>query len=175
MVDGSDFAPRHRLGTQRLTYGAVFAVHDGQAANVRDGFHHTVELRVIQPEALVGQVEFETGDTGRHGLRQYVQCLRVSGVPCGDGHMQSIVHRHAAIGLGLTLLQRLQQRLLRLRLDEVNHRRRAAHRRRDGAAGEIVAADVVPYRHLQVDVRVHPAGENVTARGVEFDRLVGER
>ena len=86
--------------------------------------------------------------------------------------MQAIVHRHVAFGLRLALLQRFQQRLPRLRLDEVDYCRRATQQRRYCAAGKVIGADVLPYWHLQVDMRVYPAGEHVAARGVELDRAV---
>ena len=69
---------------------------------------HSVELRVVEEEALVGQVEFEAGRTRRHDLRQRVQRLWMSGVPGRDGCMETIIYCHAAVGLGAALLQCVQ-------------------------------------------------------------------
>ena len=171
VVDRGDVAMGHCLCAQHLANGIVFAMHDGQPPGVRDGPHSAVESRVVQPQG-VGQVEFKARRASRHDLRQRVQYLWVIGMPCGDGHVQAIVYRHAAIRFSAAFPQRFQQRFLQLWLNEINHCRRAAQRRRDGASDKIVGAGVISHRHLQVDVGINPAGQHVATGSVQFNCAV---
>jgi hypothetical protein len=82
--------------------------------------------------------------------------------------METVVNRYLAVGLGLALPKRLYEPFLRLRLDEIDDGCRAAEGRRDGAGGEVVAADVVASGHLEVDVRVDAAREHIAPGGVDL-------
>ena len=86
--------------------------------------------------------------------------------------MQSVIHRHATIGLGPPVMQRLQQRLARLRIGEVDHRGRASTGGRHRPGFKTVCAGKAAQAHLQVDMTIHAAGNHIAAGRVDGARRV---
>ena len=72
-----------------------------------------------------------------------------------------------AVGLGAALLEGVQQRLLRLGRDKVDHGRRAAAGSGDRAGAEAVGADQAPKRHLQVHMVVDGTWHHIAAGRVD--------
>ena len=141
----------------------VFGVDDGQRAGVAGGLQGQQQLVVGQAQA-VGHVELEaatTGGAGRGGL------LQPGDVARADGHVQAVVDDRAG-GDALPRGQRGQHRLVRSRLHEVNDGRRAAKGRRARAVEEVVGGGEAADGHVQMDVAVDRAGQDVLAGGVDL-------
>ena len=82
-------------------------------------------------------------------------------------HVEAVVDRGLALGLGVPGVEALSQALA-LRLDrEVDDRGRAAERRRAAAGLERVLGEGAPERQLHVGVHVDRAGNDPLARCVE--------
>jgi hypothetical protein len=81
-------------------------------------------------------------------------------------HVQPIIDRHLAAGLGPARCQRFEEWLARLGFGKVDHRRRPAAGGGDGAGVEIVAGGKLADRHLEVDVLVDGAGQDQHPRCV---------
>ena len=82
--------------------------------------------------------------------------------------MEAVVDRNCVVGLFAPGGERVQERLGGLRRDKIDDGGGATARRGNGAGGEGVGADPARQRQLQVDMRVHRAGEHIAARRVDL-------
>jgi hypothetical protein len=148
-----------RLGHQHVDGDAVLGVHHEQAAVLGALLHRAQDLAVVAVEDPgVGHEHLEAG----HALvDELVHLLERRVVDVGEDHVERVVDRAVALGLGVPGVEPLAQRLAD-RLDrEVDDRGRPAPRRRPRAGLEGVRGLGAAERHLHVGVRVHAARDHV--------------
>ena len=153
------------LGRHDVDRQAVLGVHEDQPAVLRGLLHRAEDRAVVAEEdARVGGEELEVG----HALLD-------EGVHLGEGrigdvrhdHVEAVVDRRLALGLGVPRVEALAQRLA-LALDgEVDDRRRPAEGRGAGAGLERVLGEGAAERQLHVGVHVDRAGDDPLARRVD--------
>ena len=80
-------------------------------AGVGHGGERTQQRHIVQDHAGIGLIHLEGEAAGGHGRGNLGQPLRLCSVPGRDGHVQAVVDRHLAVGLGLAQAQRLQHGL----------------------------------------------------------------
>ena len=168
MVVGIGVAGLGVLGRDDVDRQAVLGVHEDQAAVLGRLLHGTEDRAVVAEEdAGVGGEELEVG----HALLN-------EGVHLGEGrigdvahdHVEAVVDRRLALGLGVPRVEALAQRLA-LALDgEVDDRRRAAEGRRASPGLERVLGEGPAERQLHVGVHVDRARDDPLA--VRVDRPV---
>ncbi len=124
---------------QELDHVVVFGVdHDQRALapRQRQDFEH---LAVVEPHRVVGHVDLERGVAVLDQRRQLLSEHLLVGV--GDDQVKGVVDDRLGQRRRAVLLDHLAQRLAAMLRGERDHRRRAAERRGDGGAVEIVGAD----------------------------------
>ena len=160
--------PGYALGQiMLLQRGDDFAVlgvnerHRAEFGAARERGEHL--LVVDHQRAFVGHEVLERGHARSHHLGHV---LAHGIVPVGDAHVIGIVGDGVLRAL-LPVGERLHQRLIAVGDAEVEHHRRAAGERRLGAAFVIVGRVRAHEGHVEMGVRINPAGQNETALGVE--------
>ena len=164
-LDRVGAAGRERLRDQLVDGDAVLRVHHHGRAGAGRLLHGEQDLAVGRVEhAGVGHEHLEAVHPG---LDAGVHLLQRRVVDVGDDHVEAVVDRAVAVGLGVPLVQRGEQRGA-LGLDgEVDDRGGAAPRRGAGAGLERVRRERAAERHLHVRVHVDPAGQHVLAGRVD--------
>ena len=161
-------AAGERLLDQHVDRDAVLGVHEDEPAGLGALLQRAQHLPVVGVEhAGVGHEQLEAGDALAD---QPLHLLQRALVDVGHDHVEAVVDRAVALGLGVPGVQALAQGGAH-RLDgEVDDRRGAAPRRGPGAGLEVVGRDRAAERHLHVGVAVDAAGDDVLAGGVD-DRV----
>ena len=157
--DRGSVAGRQRFGAQPVNHRPVLTVQDRQRTVACQCSQDLVEPGIVQTEWAVSLIHLERIDTGRHHIGNTVQ--PVISMPDRDVHVQSIIDHHPAVSLDPAGSQRVQHRLLGLRMNKVDHGGSPAASGRHRAAPKIVAAHVLGHRRLQVDMCIHPAGDEI--------------
>ena len=116
-------------------------------------------LPVIELEQVIGHVDLERGVAVADQRRQFLAHHLLGRV--GDDQMKRIIDHRLGPGRLVVLLDDPAQRLPPMLRGERDHRRRAAKRRRDGRAVEIIGADD-PSRGALLDMAmaVNAAGQD---------------
>jgi hypothetical protein len=165
--DRRDMALGQRVGAQHVEQRPGLAVEHGAPARLAHGAERAQQRHVVEDHAGVSLVHLESGAAGSDHRGNFGQPFHRRAVPGGHGHVQAIVDGHLAVGLRPALGQRLQHRLAGLRLDKVDHRRRAAECSRKRAVAKVVGAHHASQRHLQMHVGVDGAWNHIAAGSVD--------
>ena len=150
--------------SQMLDRLAVLGVDQDQGIEAGDSRHRGDEIVLGEPDGvLVGHVHFEarhaSGDAGP-------ELSRCAVAPPGDRHVETEVGG-GDLRLAATLVERLDEALAALRMDEIDDRRGATGQARRGSALEVVGGDRPRDRQRHVDVGIDTAGNDRETGGVE--------
>ena len=112
--------------------------HDQRALAARHG-QDVEHLTVIELQKVIGHVDLERGVPVTDQRRQFLAQHLLGRV--GDDQMEGVIDDRLGAGRLVVLLDDPAQGLAAMLRGERDHRRRAAKRRRDGGAVEIIGAD----------------------------------
>jgi hypothetical protein len=162
---GAGVALLQQLRRQLRHHIAVLGMDHRQTADIAHPAEAVEQLVVVHHQgALVGHEVLEAGDPG---LGRVLDALPDLLAPPGDGHVVGVIAGRAG-GLVRPDLGRIHQVLALPRQDEVDDHRGPATQRRPGAALEIIRRVGAHEGHLQMRMRVDPAGHDIAAGRVKL-------
>ena len=142
----------------------IFGVDDRQRPHIANGFQGAQQLAVGQAQPI-GHVKLETAATRGAYTGHLVELGDVAGA---DGHVQAVIDCSFAGSQSLAGGQGVEHGLIRRGLHKVNNGRRTAEGRGARAVVEVVGGDEAADGHLQMDVDINAAGDNIFAGGVDL-------
>ena len=165
MPFGPGLSFRQQLLLQACDKFRVLAMRGDNHAQPFGKLQSLIHFAVIDAEeVLVREKDFERCGAVRHNLPQ----LRFGLLhELGYRHVEGVVARAFAFGLGLPELIALQRVIVAIRAAHFDVRSRSADKRRDAAGFMRVLGKSRHERKIDVHVRIDEAGKNQFARGVD--------
>jgi len=153
------------LRDQDVDRDAVLGVHADEAADLAGALHGPEDLAVVDHEhARVGHEQLERGDPL---VDRLLHLGRGAFIHVGHDEVKAVVDGRYPFGLRVPGVEPGAERLPLLLHGEIDDRRRAAVRGRQGPRLEVVARARAPERHVHVGVGVDAAGEDVLPARVD--------
>ena len=122
MPDRSAMAGGDRVCTQLIEDRPGFAVQDDSPTGRGHGSHGPQQGHIVKLHAVICLVKFEGCAAGCNRGRNLAQAVLHSAVPGWNRHVEAEIDSHTAVGLCKAIVKRLHQRLLWLRVGEIDDR-----------------------------------------------------
>ena len=146
----------------------VFDVEHGDDPVFFRHTHRLKDLPVLEPHpAVIGGEHLDGIDPQ---LRQFRDLGKAFGREAGVIHMDAVIHRGFSGGILFPDTETVRQRR-EIMIGKVDHRRRPAERRRLGPGIVIIGRGRVRHRQIQMDMSIHPAGQDQHSRRIDHLRI----